>query len=103
MVTIKVGKIESLQTYRRARTESLSVDQVSRGHPCACRILLALRRLRSEQLMKAVLRRVANTKSHGIIACDTNMEPLEFKLGDWYKEGKALVEAPAFGVTMCRA
>ena len=56
-----------------------------------------------EQLMKAVLRRVANTKSPGIIACDASMELLGFKLGDWYKEGKALVEAPAFGVTMYRA
>ena len=63
----------------------------------------ALRRLRSEDLMKAVLRRVANTKSHGIIACDANMEHLEFKLGDWCKEGKALVEARAFGASTCSA
>ena len=56
-----------------------------------------------EQLMKAVLSRVANTNSPGIIACDANMEPLECKQGDWCKEGKAPVEAPAFGVTMHRA
>ena len=49
--------------------------------------------------MEAVL----NTKSHGIIACDARTKPLGFKLGDWCKEGKALVEAPAFGVTMYRA
>ena len=30
--------------------------------------------LRSEALMSAVLRRVANTASHRIIACDVNMD-----------------------------
>ena len=99
VVTLEGGKIESLQAYKRARKESLSLDQVSRGHPCACRILLALRRLRSEQMMEAVLRRVANTKSHGIIACDANMEHLEVKLRNWYNKGKA----PALGVSMYSA
>ena len=59
----------------------------------------ALRRLRSEDLMKAVLRREANTKSHGIIACNANMEPREFKQRNWYNEGKA----PALGVSMYSA
>ena len=42
--------------------------------------------MKTEELMNAVLRRVANTSSHrGVIACGANTEPTEFKLGDWYR------------------
>ena len=42
--------------------------------------------VKTEELMNAVLRRVANTSSHrGVIACGANTEPTEFKLGDWYR------------------
>ena len=37
---------------------------------------------------RTVLKRVANTKSHRIIACDANMETREFQFGDWYKRPK---------------
>ena len=54
--------------------------------------------VRNEELMKAVSRRVANTTSQWIIASDANMEPFELKLGDWYSEAEAQVEAFAVGV-----
>ena len=53
--------------------------------------------------MKTVSRRVANTRSHWIIACDANMEPMHFRLGEWFSEAKAHMKALAGGVTMYRA
>ena len=47
--------------------------------------------------MKAVLRRVAKTKGHWIIACHATMEPFEFKLGGWQNEARTHVEALAGG------
>ena len=49
---------------------------------------------RSEELVKAVLRRVANTKSLWIVACDANMEPRDFEFCDWYV--KALASGVSF-------
>ena len=48
---------------------------------------------RSEELVKAVLRRVANTKSLWVVACDANMEPRDFQFCNWY------VKALASGVS----
>ena len=53
--------------------------------------------------MKAVSRRVANTRSQWIIACDVNMEPMQLRLGSWYSEGRAQVMSPAGGVSTYRA
>ena len=49
---------------------------------------------RSEGLVKALLRRVANTKSLWIIVCDANMEPRDFQFCDWYV--KALASVASF-------
>ena len=43
----------------------------------------------NEELMKAVLRRVAITKNLFDYSCDSNMEPRDFQFGHWYKEAKA--------------
>ena len=40
--------------------------------------------------MKAVLRRVANTRCPWTIACDANVEPMQLRLGECFSEVKAL-------------
>ena len=53
--------------------------------------------------MKVVSGSLANTRSHWIIAWDANTEPLQVRLGEWYKEGEAQVKAPAGRESTCRA
>ena len=78
------------------------MDQVQGGHSFFRCLLLAYRgsSVRNDELMKAVVRTVATTRSHWIIACDANIEPFNFQFGDWHNEAKAqVVGALADGVS----
>ena len=58
--------------------------------------------LQIQDLMRAVLRRVANTRSHWIIACCANMEPWEVRLAEWVAEAQAEINCPGDGVSTYR-
>ena len=51
--------------------------------------------VRNEALMSTVFRKVANTRSHWVIACDANMDPSEFGMGEWVEESRAKVKSSA--------
>ena len=50
--------------------------------------------MRNEALVSRVLKMVANTRSHWIIACAANMDPTEFANRDWVNKSKTKVKAP---------
>ena len=51
--------------------------------------------IRSEELIRAALSRVAATKSHWIIACETNMEPVQSNVGDWFAAARSQIRVQA--------
>ena len=51
-------------------------------------------------MVQGALGRVATARSHWIIACDANMEPMQFRSGECYSE--AHVKALAGGVSTYR-
>ena len=55
--------------------------------------------VRKEELMRAVLRRVAQTKSQWIIACHANMDQREFTCADRFDEAKVEGRAPPNNVS----